>query len=68
VLDGFFREACNPPNIKGNSFPEASFLYEFLMKSSGLLRAFAPIFSGAAARLGNNATRNALDTVIVLRI
>jgi hypothetical protein len=67
-LDGFFREACNPPNGKGNSFPEASFLYEFLMKSSGLLRAVAPIFSQAAARLGNRAARNALDTAIVLRI
>jgi hypothetical protein len=38
------------------------------MKSSGLFRAFAPIFSEAAARLGNSATRNALGTVILLRI
>ena len=33
------------------SFPEANFLDEFLMKSSGLLNTFAPIFSEAAAKL-----------------
>jgi hypothetical protein len=33
------------------SFPEANFLDEFLMKSSGLLNAFAPMFSEAAAKL-----------------
>jgi hypothetical protein len=35
------------------SFPEANFLDEFLTKSSGLLNAFAPIFSEAAAKLEN---------------
>src|SRR5882672_12545250 len=38
-------------SIKGDSFPEANFLDEFLMKSCGLLSAFAPIFSAAAAEL-----------------
>jgi hypothetical protein len=80
----------------GDSFPETNFLDEFLMKSSGLLNPFAPIFSEAAARLvpvwlrepcrllyswrlkkrgalcsgatWNSVTRNALDTIIVLRI
>jgi hypothetical protein len=31
--------------------PEANFLDEFLMKSSGLLNAFVPIFSEAAVKL-----------------
>jgi hypothetical protein len=35
----------------GDSFPETNFLDEFLMKSSGLLNTFAPIFSEAAAKL-----------------
>jgi hypothetical protein len=77
-------------SIKGDSFPETNFLYEFLMKSSGLLSTFASIFSEAAAKLvpvwlrepGRlryswrlkkrgvlcSATRNALDTIIMLRI
>jgi hypothetical protein len=38
------------------------------MKSSGLLNAFAPIFSEAAVPLGNGLTRNALNSIIVLRI
>jgi hypothetical protein len=63
MFEAEFRES-----IKGDSFPEANFLDEFLMKSSGLLSAFAPIFSEAAAPLGNSVTRNALDTVIVLRL
>jgi hypothetical protein len=35
----------------GDSFPGTNFLDEFLMKSSGLLNTFAPIFSEAAAKL-----------------
>ena len=47
---------------------EGNLLYEFLMKSSGLLSTFASIFSEAAPPLGYSATRNALGTVIMLRI
>jgi tetratricopeptide (TPR) repeat protein len=53
MLQGLSRKwrtlFCFPE--KGDSFPEANFLDEFLMKSSGLLSAFAPIFSEAAAKL-----------------
>jgi hypothetical protein len=37
--------------MMGDSFPETNFLDEFLMKSSGLLNTFAPIFGEAAAKL-----------------
>src|SRR5580700_2998852 len=39
------------PKIVRNCEGWANFLNEFLMKSSGLLSAFAPIFSEAAAKL-----------------
>jgi hypothetical protein len=35
----------------GDSLPETNFLYEFLMKSSGLLSALAAIFGEGAAKL-----------------
>jgi hypothetical protein len=38
----------------GDSFPETNVLDEFLMKSSGLLNTFAPIFSEAVAKTRNS--------------
>ena len=80
----------------GDSLPETNFLDVFLMKSSGLLSAFAAIFGEGATKLvpvwlrklcrlpyswrlkkrgvlcsgatWKQRTRNALDTIIVLRI